>query len=35
MDKMERDVRNKIFPVKTYCGKWTGGSMEKGEPRFL
>ena len=23
-----------LCPVKTHCGYWTGGSMEKGETRF-
>ena len=24
-----------LCPVRTYCGPWSSGSMEKGEPRFL
>ena len=45
LDKMDRygwklntkalQMLFKFFPVKTYCGQWARGSMEKGEPRIL
>ena len=40
MDGVDETQKNlwmlfQLCPVRTYCGPWSSGSMEKGEPRFL